>query len=224
MPTVFSITDKYTSLLMHMDGVNNGGVFPEETGKTVTRVGAPVTSNAQSVFGNSSLTGLATNKYIAIDDHDDFDFGQNDFTIEAWIYRTNASGYQAIVVKRENWNEQHSFTFTMTGNILRFECGIPSQIYGNFNGLSFSLNTWIHTAVVREGTKIYGYSNGIKSTNYITISAYSIARSPVPIWVGVSRNLTPVDPFVGYIDEVRISKGIARYTSNFTPPTEPFMR
>lgn len=230
MPTVFSITDKYTSLLMHMDGVNNGGVFLEETGKTVTRVGTPITSNAQSVFGNSSLTGITAADHLTVENHNDFSLGDDDFTVECWIRVPNLSGRKTIMCHRQTWNGYHSFSVSLNNQQIYFQYGTPdaanTDFYFNFAGAyALKINTWLHIAIVRNGGSIKGYCNGGVSGNIVNIGTKTLNTPRNPLRIGAANdNAYLYNPFVGYIDEVRISKGIARYTSNFTPPTEPFMR
>ena len=81
------------------------------------------------------------------------------------------------------------------------------------------LNTWTHVAVVRSGSTFTVYINGIADG----IVTYAGA---IPVISGATLFIGTIDPSVnwlnGYIDELRFSNGIARWTANFTPPTAPY--
>ncbi|GMX60063.1 MAG: hypothetical protein MNSN_10890 [Minisyncoccus archaeiphilus] len=83
-------TDSNTVLLMHMDGTDNGTVFSDQTGKTVTRYGNTKTVIGTKKFGSASTYFDGSGDYIDIPSSSDFEFGSNDFTIDFWIYRVVA--------------------------------------------------------------------------------------------------------------------------------------
>ena len=82
-----------------------------------------------------------------------------------------------------------------------------------------SLNTWNHIAVVRDGSSFYMYTNGVRGTVFTSgVAVTSTANSDVTI--GARYNGTS-NYYTGYVSNVRIVKGTALYTTNFTPPTAP---
>ena len=85
-----------------------------------------------------------------------------------------------------------------------------------------SAAAWTHYAVVRNGTDILTFANGTLTTTASigTVSLYYNSADTVVIGGQTSGTSRSVN---GYIDELRVTKGIARYTTNFTPPTEPFL-
>ena len=85
-------------------------------------------------------------------------------------------------------------------------------------GMLFSTDTWYHIALVRYGTSIKLYVNGV--SNISTSSSLGLVDNSVSLSIG--SMLTGEYSMNGYIDELRISKGVARWTSNFTPPTQPY--
>jgi len=80
---------------------------------------------------------------------------------------------------------------------------------------NISATTWTHVALVRNGSVFTPYINGVAGNT--TTSAATLTTSTLPLIIGATGAGT--SPFNGYIDDLRITKGYARYTSNFSPPT-----
>jgi hypothetical protein len=139
----------------------------------------------------------------------------SDFTVEMWSYQISASGFST------------QFEFGNTNNVelgIMLRPGTNQLTVGNAAGsiiaatMNVTNNTWIHWAVARVGSAIRVYKNGTaiaSATNSTTLSANS------GILLGDSLHATPRF-WNGYIDDLRITNGVARYTANFTPPTAPF--
>ena len=83
-----------------------------------------------------------------------------------------------------------------------------------------STNTWYHIAAVRAGSTITLYINGIAGAT-VTSSA-TLGRSDYNLWLGAQHSGGPVYYFNGYVDDVRITNGVARYLYNFSPPNAAF--
>jgi hypothetical protein len=145
----------------------------------------------------------------------DFAFGTGDFTIEGWVQTTSSSfsgGYAAIITTRQS---NSSFTDA-------FHIGIPNDgsityysntFYAQAPAGSIQTNRWHHFAFVRQSGTIYNYVDGIlrassANTQNITQTAASIGA----IWQ------SNTEYFIGYIQDLKIYKGFAKYTANFTPP------
>jgi hypothetical protein len=136
-----------------------------------------------------------------------------DFTIEAWIYLNTVGVSQTIVTK----GNITGFIFWVSGN-LRFTWGTSSILIAS----SLSANQWYHVAVVRSGSatgNLKIYIDGVLSATSSTAVTDNFNQTDIG-YVGVGRSAA--NPMNGYIDDLRITKGIARYTANFTPPTAPF--
>ena len=154
-----------------------------------------------------------TGDYLSLKDNNLFVLGTGDFTIECWLYLNSVSPtYQGIFEGRPS-NGAYP-TFVMAGAALCWYTNTAFQI----NAGNLSINTWYHVAVTRSSgsTKIFvngtqGGSTYSDSTNYISRTDPLIGG----LFDGYYLN--------GYIDDLRITKGVARYTANFTPPAEPFM-
>ena len=159
-----------------------------------------------------------TGDYLSMPGNVGFQF-TNDFTVEAWIYLDNISGTKGIF-------------FGVGSN--SFGLRVGQSYLGNVNGLNivrsgvadleycaftFATSTWYHIAVVRSGTTISFYVNGIQQTTLGSGgSSYSFA-TPSSGYVGSNNDTN--EKFAGYISNLRVVKGTAVYTANFTPPTAP---
>jgi hypothetical protein len=197
-----------TSLLLHADGTNGSTTFTDERGHTITNSGATI-STTQSKFGGSSayFTGGA---YLTAPTGDDFRFSGN-FTIDYWVYFSSISGSQTMFDGRVNEN---AITILQSGGTLYLWSGGGNVITASS---AISAATWTHIAVTRSGTDVKLFVNGTQVGSTWTSSAtFADGRC----WIGSGYDGTY--QFNGYIDEFRISKGVARWTSNFTPPTEQY--
>ena len=212
-------------LLMHMDGANNSTLFTDNspTTKTISRVGLPVISTTQSKFGGASAKFNGSNSWLSVSNSSAFNLGSLDFTIEAWI-RPNVitSDYGGIFSKR-NSNDEQSFTFFLSGDRSGAVGFLLTTSTGAFKytlGSVPPVNQWSHVAAVRSGSMLRVYVNGVGGTA-TNIGTVAILDTNIDASIGIlSRHIGYV--FDGYIDELRVTKGIARYTSNFTVPTEAF--
>jgi hypothetical protein len=94
----------------------------------------------------------------------------------------------------------------------------------NFAAGTFALNTWHHIAVSRSGSSIRAFANGTQAGSTATnTDAFTHNKAGNrPLRIGELNDGTYLFGVNGYIDDIRITKGVARYTASFTPPTEPF--
>ena len=203
--------DKYTVSLLHFDND-----FIDETGKLWTAHGSPSVSSVESKFGGKSLY-LDGSSYLTSQNSDDFNFGSGDFTIDWWEYRTSFAKtsrvlsvmqgtYPPFVVGQASLDGGSNYV-CLTSN------GSSWDILNGFNLGTQNLNQLNHYAIVRKGNTFYGFKNGVLIST--ATSSLSILTPSADITIGydMSNNLF----FPGYIDEFRVSKGIARWTENFNP-------
>lgn len=203
-----------TSLLVHADGANGITTIIDSTGKnTITCYGNAQISTAQNKFGGSSMAFDGTGDYASIPHSSDFVFGTGDWTVECWVLRNaDTTGYV--------WCK--GVVSTMLGlyqntNNLQFIQGNGTGVISN--GVSLPVGQWTHIAVVCSGRVISIYKDGtVTGTPYTTAVDYTSYTGNIFIasYGNGSSNLNC------YIDELRITKGVARYTANFTPPSAPF--
>lgn len=241
--------DSYTKLMLHMDGSNitttftdsaltpktvtangNARIQTQGVGKAITVGGNAQISTTQKKIGSSSAYFDGTGDYLTVGDSDDWNFGSGNFTIEFWIYlptlsiaigesmglyqqRTSAIS-NASIASYIYWDDaNYSLNTAVSYN------GTTSNTH--ITNLNLSLNQWYHIAIVRNGTSLDHYINGTKNSSSFNISTNSLYDSTASFTIGsVASSLYD---FRGYMDEFRVSKGIARYTASFTPSTTAFV-
>ena len=213
--------DPYTVLLIHFDGANNSTTFVEETGKSLTRTGSTnVISTANSKFGGSSYYNPTVgSNTLTTPNTSDLWLGSGDFTLEAWVYKTGTPQYSGIIVFRTITFLQSTYAMAFSGNKPTFDYSYSG---GSTTGFTYSsdipMNEWVHVAMVRHAGYVDCYINGVRDASRFNIGTNSLYNSTATIKICGYTDLA----FVGYVDEIRVSKGIARWTSNFTPPTAPY--
>jgi hypothetical protein len=208
--------DNYTKLLLHFNGANGSTTFTdsETTPKTVTANGNAQISTAQSKFGGASGLFDGTGDYLTLADSADFAFGTEDFTIDTWAYVNTASS-RNVIFNSLIWNSDGGgFQLYVDSNL---KCRI---LQGNFNRVTTATALsagWNHIALVRIGNVHTFYINGVADANTGNFAA-NYANQVCKIGVQYDGSYS----WNGYLDEFRISKGIARWTSNFTLPVNEY--
>jgi hypothetical protein len=180
-------------------------------GKTVTVHGDAKLSSSVYKYGTASLALDGTGDYLSIATQPDFAFGTGDFTVEAWVYPTVGSAYRSLFDFRSAAIEQSIYLGINTSN----------QLYLYVNGVitittaaTVSLSAWTHVALVRSSGTTKIYLNGTQSgSSWVDITNYGTTK---PLRIGA--DWSAAYGFTGYIDDVRIEKGVAKYTANFTAP------
>lgn len=214
--TIPGLGDSYysgVSLLLHGEGSNSSTTITDNSTspKTITVTGGAQISTAQSKFGSSSIY-LPSSSTIATPSSSGFEFGTGDFTVEFWWYVTTLPTSEARLVNFGGTpNSFLNLTYGFSSNT--FTLVNESVAHVLTTAQSVSLNQWHHIAYTRSSNTLYLFFNGalLNSTNYggISTPATSVTFSPGP---GGSS----------YFDEIRITKGVARYTSAFSTPTSVF--
>jgi hypothetical protein len=203
------------SLLLHCDGADASTTFTDHSsyGHTMTANGNAQIDTAQSKFGGASGLFDGTGDYLSTTDAGEFDFGSGDFTVEAWI-RSTTTGQQAIIAG------SGAGDFFLQINVTGSKIGIGrngAAIDTLSEAGSISADTWHHIAITRESSTVRFFLDGAVvpidsgSTNS---NSYSMATP----YVGNESSGSIY--FNGWMDDVRITKGVARYTAAFTPHTE----
>jgi hypothetical protein len=183
--------------------------------KDVGRLGTPHISTLNYKFGTSSGYFDGDGDYLTTNDHDDFAFGDGDFTIDFWL-RTSDNTKSQIFYAQNNGTTDNSIYFYRTATNTVFYVKVSdSYIAYYYVTDTISNSTWYHYELVRNGSNIYIFRNGVNLTLTVT---NAIGSQTIPNFTGA-----PVFCYAtGYVDEFRISKGIARHTSDFTVPTQAY--
>jgi len=214
--------DSFTKLMLHMNGDDGSQVFTDEIGKTVTANGNAQIDTAIKKFGTGSGLFDGVGDFLSLADSDDWDFGTGAFTIDFWIYRNgNQADYAGVVSGAlgtpAGWTIHFGNTATGTANKLRFTAllgGVWTTLLTSTNVITNQ--TWVHIAIVRSNNNWYMFIGGALDNSGSNSNACNSGDSGMVI----GRLYTGTDNyyFTGQLDELRVSKGVARWTEAFTPP------
>lgn len=205
------------SLLLHGNGINGSTRITDNspTPKTVTAVGNAQISTAQSKFGGASIAFDGTGDSLTIPANSDFAFGTENFTVECWLYLTSSTASYAIL--HGTTNVTNTFGFQLNGSFntsFVYTVGGSSVTYSSLPLLS---KTWQHHALVRRSGTLQWFINGVaQGTRTFSNNVTAIGN----LKIGAVSNDSGA--FNGYMQDLRLTKGVARYTSNFIPPSATF--
>ena len=193
--------------------VNNGNASD-----TATTIGNPASSTEDPFEGDYSVEFDGSNDYLSIADSTDFDLDSSDFTIECWYNPDTNPGWAGLIAQwpNGNYNVTNSWVLEPVGSTLSFYyCNTAGNLYGINAPGSLQENQWQHCAVTRSGNTINVWLNGAKGSDHTIQGTMQNSTSNVNIGGNVANG--------GYVDgnisNIRLTKGQALYTSNFTPST-----
>jgi hypothetical protein len=210
-----------------MDGANNGTVFTDQYGTTVTANGNAKTSTAQTKFGTAAANFDGTGDYLSFTRNLGLSKSTG-FTLDCWIYltgNTTADGNgnrTATIFTIGSGNDFLSLIIngdsSTTGTGFYLEGRTASTLYGLTLNFTISQNVWHHVAFQVSSTSTDCFLDGVKTTGAaLGQDIASVAEN----YIGKSLTTTFERGFLGYIDELRISSGL-RYAGTFTPPTSAY--
>jgi len=224
-------TDPYFSdvtLLLKFEGANNGTTFTDSSNNNCTITLRSTTTNTSIFkFGTSSGYFSVNSSYLSVSSASSgvSDFGTGDFTAEMFVYRTT-SGRDIFYDTRQSSQTTGHFSLSTPTSGSNLQVVINGVTYATTN--SIPTNQWSHIAATRENGTVRGFVDGVlgvTSTNN-TVSITDGTNGTYPPMIGATGNgwgSSSSNNHNGYIDELRITKGVARYTSTFTPPTAGFL-
>jgi hypothetical protein len=210
----------YVKLLMHFDGANGSTAITDLFAHSLTVGGNAQLSTAQSKFGGASAVFDGAGDYVSFADAADLEPKSADFTIEFWFRANVVSGTQ-LLPSKYNYGGYGPLNFLLSGTSIAIfaSSGGGWDIAGGTTiATGIAANTWYHFAFVRNGTEMKTYINGVY-TGYTITTSLPIADDTTSWRMGASPNYD----YNGYIEELRLTIGAARYTSNFTPPAAAFL-
>src|SRR5262245_54335929 len=214
-----STIDSYTKVLLHMDGADATNVFPDDApsvSHTWTPHNGAVLDTADSKFGGASLLLVsASSQYLTCPDSADFTLGSGDFTLDCWFKCTLAGGtFQFLVSQSDAGGPESSiFLFRSNTNVIVGAMSTASTDYSVTGTTQFTstANTgWHHVALVRSGTSLMLFVDGIQEGGTTTVAG-AVNDSAYPFTIGARADLTGF--WGGGMDEVRLSVGINRYSA-----------
>ena len=222
---IFNLSSSSQKLLIHMDGSNNSSEFIDSSTlpKTITSYGAAHLSDARYNFGGTSGSFSNGNSYLSIPQSPDFDLGWDNFTIDFWIYPTTFSGFNGIIGTGVIGGESWTIYYYGDGVVKLSNNGAANNLVTSGNQ-ALVLNQWNHVALVRSGngpTDMNFYIGGVAGNSPASgdVSLNSQNRGVV---IGRYRVNENNYYFTGNLEEVRLLKGTAAWTTNFTPANSAY--
>jgi hypothetical protein len=222
------------SLLLHMEGTGSTFADSSSSPKTITGFFGATQSTSVPKFGSKSLylsgTTFGGAPYLSVPYSSAFDLSTGDWTVECWAYPTtlagalnmfainNASGQfaQASVIVNDN-GSAYCLSQGSGGDWLNTDLTSSG---------TFSANNWHHVASVRSGTTFRLYVNGVSVLSYTSSSSLNNGSgiSTIGTRLGVGSEGSGSSTWQGYVDEFRVTKGVARYSGeSFTVPSAAFL-
>lgn len=237
-----SVGDPYSSnitLAMHFNGSHNSATFTELMGHPVVKHGSAIISTTESKFGGSSLYNGASTSGNSITvgvPSDDLLIFPGDFTVELWYYQTANTEYSfSSLISRVDTSSRSTATESSFEMGILYTGGIYTPTLNVFNdGVSqkvllanhgTSLNTWNHVAVTREANVLNIFVNGILSNSRSDATGPQTQTVGTRTCIGASiqNDAGYRHSLIGYVDDIRVTNGLARYTTNFTIPSSEFI-
>jgi hypothetical protein len=191
----------------------NSGIY-DSTGKNnLITTGTVQVSTAQTRFGATSIYFDGTTGYLDSPQLSTAQFGTGDFTIGGWVYINSLATAQVIFEFRSVNGVSYGQVYIDTSGLLHFY--LPTDVA---TSNAFSATTWTHFAISRASGVLNMYINGIRGYT----GSYASAMDATRLRIGAS--VDGGNMFNGYLQEVRITKGYARYIdASLVIPTAPFL-
>jgi hypothetical protein len=194
-----------TQLLLNF---TNAGIYDGTMDNVVETVGNAQVSTSVVKYGSGSLAFDGTGDYLRLPTSPNLGVGTGDFTIEFWIYRS-ANGNQIIFDQRSTATQVALCIFNDGNDIIRFFVNGSNVITGG----TIPLATWTHFALCKANSLTRMFFNGAQvGSTYVDTNNYVTN----PLFIGAQFDTA--SGVNGYLDDLRITKGVARYQSNFMPP------
>jgi hypothetical protein len=213
-PTSAPTADANTKLLLNFEGGDQYGghdVSPKGSSAKVTR----------RVFSQCAFFD-GTGDYLSISDSADWAFGNGDFTQDFWINFSSIAGNIGIIGQAKGGVAEQGFYCYYSSGIMywRWRNTIGTRIGYNISWTP-TVDTWYHLAFVRNGSNFYWFINGVSQSLNVedAIGTTTLNDCDNDLTIGRDANIFYLN---GYMDEIRITKGEARWTSDFTLPTAAY--
>ena len=222
LPSYAPVDEEFgnVSLLLHGDGTNGSTTIVNSSSnvQSVTAIGdAQINTTVTDAFGRTGVGVIefdGVGDYLTTPNDNSYQFGSGNFTVE-WWWKTTGTQFHFIELENQvlgNWAVAVFNSFFYWQSYYN-----QANIIGPVPCSSILNGQWHHIALSRSGTSLRLFFDGaLQGASPYTDNTNYIGTGDLTVGKGV------LGDFNGYIDDLRITKGVARYTSNFTPPTAPF--
>jgi hypothetical protein len=189
-------------------------------------IGNTLSTGSIKKYGNSSIYIAAAAANVFTPASPNLDFGTGDFTIECFVYSVNSGIglYPTFISSVTGWSSGasgHRFNNTGAANKFTFHLNGAGDPFLTSSG-TYSFNTWYYYALTRSGNTWRMFIDGVQQASGSFSGSFNQALGGMRLgyaqWDGTNGY------YNGYLDDLRFTKGVARYTSTFTPPTNPVIQ
>ena len=211
-------TDAPTVLLLHCDGVDAATTFTDSSpsAKTVTAVGNAQIDTAQQKFGTASGLFDGTGDYLTVPDSSDWEFGTGNFTIDFQVRFSSVAATRPFFSQFASGAAFWIFQWTIASG-LQFYWDMGGDIRAHYTAAwTPIINTWYHVALVRDGNTMKISVDGSFLTVSEIVAVGNLADFSDTLNIGFFEDTTTY--MAGWLDEIRVTKGLSRWTSNFIVP------
>lgn len=213
-------------LLLHCDGTNGSTTFTDNSliNNTVTASGTTVSTSRFKFGTGSGLFSAGSTSNLKLPAGATWNFSTGDWTVEMFVYLTAYNAQTSRLFQTGDGDLAVAIYMTVdnVGNLVLSASSngvFPPNLFSGSAATKINRNEWTHVAYVRNGSEFTAYVNGVGTLIATTFSSLYYSAAAVPV---IGGQTSPQRSLIGNIDEVRITKGVARYTSNFTPPAMAF--
>jgi hypothetical protein len=209
-------------LLLHFDGSNGATTTTDNSSSAhvVTANGNAQLSTTREKFGTAASEHDGAGDFWSIPNSSDFSFGSGDFTVEGWLETDTVTGPHSVIGYANGSASNSNYSFYVLSNNAQLQGAIYQGTTGytsTFSGLT--VGTKVHWALERFGNNLTLYVGGVAGS-VVNVTGVT-ANNPA----GAALHIGQVQGFFawdGMLDDIRITKGVARYQGAFTPPTAAF--
>ena len=191
----------------------NAGIYDNAGKSDLVTASNPKVSTTQVKYGTGSVGYAASSNGMTVPSQPYTTLGTANFTIEFWLYLNSTAN--GDFYDQRSTGTQVAPVIQLASSALTYYVNNVTQI----TGTALSTGQWYHVAVCRSGTNTRLFVNGTQQGSTWTTDSSNYVANPL----GIGAYLpTPTNSSNCYLDDIRITNGIARYTANFTPPTSAF--
>ena len=217
-----TILDPYydsVELLLHLDELTFADTSSNVS--TVTLNGTVDLDGTTKKFGASSAGFDASGDYLSLPDSAIFDLGTSDFTLEGWWRIPNTTSPYAMIARRTTGLVGWALGMQNTGAVFfRAKVGGSwSDTFLDSGAGTMTATEWVHLAVTRSGSNWFLFIDGVLMDSVSNAGALDDAGGTVEVGRASNANEWQM---IGNIDDIRLTRGVARYTKDFPCPVEAF--
>ncbi len=224
LPSTANGNDHWTEYLLHGEGTNGGTTFTDSSknATAISRTGTATTSTTQFKLGLTSISIPGGTSALFPTSNAGLVYGTADFTVDFWVYFNSLVSPNVILYDDRptgtNGFYATIYVDTLSTPTFRYLTNSSNRITG---ATTIVINTWYHVALSRVSGTTKLFLNGVQEGSSYTDSDNLISGGTSRPLIGIS-GVDGSGSFNGFIDELRVSKGIGRWSTTFAPPKQPY--